>query len=102
MGRALITLRNKADRERASKWIADAPAGTRLEFKASKRSLPQNARMWAMLTDVATQVKWHGISLTPDDWKLVFLDGLKRESISYEWCRQVWWSVGGCGAYSSS
>jgi len=80
MGRALITLRNKADRERASKWIADAPAGTRLEFKASKRSLPQNARMWAMLTDVATQVKWHGISLTPDDWKLVFLDGLKRES----------------------
>ena len=80
MGRALITLRNKADRECASKWIADAPAGTRLEFKASKRSLPQNARMWAMLTDVATQVKWHGISLTPDDWKLVFLDGLKRES----------------------
>ena len=28
----------------------------------------------------ATQVKWHGISLTPDDWKLVFLDALKRES----------------------
>ena len=80
MGRALITLHNKADRERASKWIDKAPFGTRVEFKASKRSLPQNDRMWAMLTDVATQLKWHGISLTPDDWKLVFLDSLNRES----------------------
>lgn len=32
-----------------------------------------------MLTDVATQVKWHGKSLPADDWKLIFLDGLKRE-----------------------
>lgn len=80
MGRALVTLRNKADRERASRWIDKAPFGTRVEFKASKRSLPQNDRMWAMLTDVATQLKWHSIGLTPDDWKLVFLDSLNRES----------------------
>ncbi len=80
MGRALITLRNKTERERASRWIDKAPFGTRVEFKASKRSLPQNDRMWAMLTDVATQLKWSGISLTPDDWKLVFLDSLNRES----------------------
>lgn len=80
MGRALITLRNKADRERASRWIDKAPFGTRVEFKASKRSPPQNDRMWAMLTDIATQLKWHGISLAPDDWKLVFLDALKREA----------------------
>ncbi len=80
MGRALITLRNKSDRGRASKWVEKAPFGTRVEFKASKRSLPQNNRMWAMLTDVATQLKWHGISLMPDDWKLVFLDAMKREA----------------------
>jgi len=80
MGRALVTLRNKADRERASRWIDKAPFGTRVEFKASKRSLPQNDRMWAMLTDVAMQLKWHSIGLTPDDWKLVFLDAMKREA----------------------
>jgi len=80
MGRALITLRNKSDRGRASKWVEKAPFGTRVEFKASKRSLPQNDRMWAMLTEVATQLKWHGISLAPDDWKLVFLDAMKREA----------------------
>jgi hypothetical protein len=50
-----------------------------LEIKAAKRSLPQNDRMWAMLTDVARQLNWHGIPLTPDDWKLLFLNALKRE-----------------------
>lgn len=79
MSRALITLRSKADRARASVWIAKAPFGTRIEFKSSKRTIPQNDRMWAMLTDVATQVPWHGIKLTPADWKLIFLDALKSE-----------------------
>lgn len=32
-----------------------------------------------MLTDVAQQLTHHGVKLSPDDWKLVFLDGLKRE-----------------------
>ena len=35
--------------------------------------------MWAMLTDVAQQVGWHGKRMRPEDWKLVFLDALKRE-----------------------
>jgi hypothetical protein len=35
--------------------------------------------MWAMLTDVATQLPWHGEKLTTDEWKLLFLDALKRE-----------------------
>jgi hypothetical protein len=79
MGRALITIKGISDRERAAKWAHQAPPGTRIEFKASKRTLPQNARMWAMLTDISTQLVWHGQRLTPDDWKLMFLDGLKRE-----------------------
>lgn len=79
MSRALITINGKVDRERAASWAWKAPAGTRIEFKAAKRTLPQNDRMWAMLTDVATQVVWHGHKLRPDDWKLVFIDALKRE-----------------------
>lgn len=77
--RATIILSNEQELQRAAKWLKQAPAGTRLEFKAPKRSLPQNDRMWAMLTDVATQLPWHGIKLSPDDWKLLFLDSLKRE-----------------------
>lgn len=79
MSRALVVLNSQAAREKAAVWVMKAPAGTRVEFKASKRTLPQNDRMWAMLTDVATQLTWHGVKLTPDDWKLVFLDALKRE-----------------------
>ena len=32
-----------------------------------------------MLTDVASQVPYHGMKLAPDDFKLLFLDALKRE-----------------------
>jgi hypothetical protein len=79
MSRALLTLRNQSDRERATDWVAKAPAGTRLEFKATKRSLPMNAKFWAMLTDVARQLPWHGQKLHASDWKYIFLDALKRE-----------------------
>lgn len=79
MSRALLVLNTDADRKKATAWAWDAPAGTRIEWKAPKRSLDQNARMWAALTDIATQVKYRGLKLTPDDWKLVFLDALKRE-----------------------
>ena len=79
MSRYLISVRNDADRERASKWAQGAPAGMRIEFKETKRTLPQNDRLWAMLTDVATQLPWHGVKLSPNDWKLLFLDSLKRE-----------------------
>lgn len=79
MSRALVILAFKADRERAKKWIDQAPVNARVEFKAPKRTLPQNDRMWAQLTDVARQLEWHGLRLTPDDWKLIFLDGLKQE-----------------------
>ena len=32
-----------------------------------------------MLTDVAQQLSWHGLHLKAADWKLIFLDALKRE-----------------------
>ncbi len=79
MTRATIILSSPSERLRAAHWADKLPAGTRIEFKAPKRSIPQNDRMWAMLTDVATQLPWHGIKLSPDDWKLLFLDSLKRE-----------------------
>jgi hypothetical protein len=79
MTRAMVVINDETARKTAKHWAAIAPTGTRVEFKAPRRSLPQNDRMWAMLTDVATQLPWHGIKLSPDDWKLIFLDALKRE-----------------------
>ena len=79
MTRALITLHHDSDRQKAVRWSMMAPQGTRLEFKKPKRTIPQNDRLWAMLTDVATQLSWHGVKLGAADWKLIFLDALKRE-----------------------
>lgn len=79
MSRYLVTLNTKDDRVRAINIIAAAPFGSRVEVKAEKRTLDQNSRMWAMLSDVALQLPWHGQKITPDDWKLVFLDALKGE-----------------------
>ncbi len=79
MSRALVILNGLGDRQKASHWVAKAPPGTRVEFKRPNRTLDQNAKMWAMLTEVAEQVPWHGLKLTPDDWKIIFLDALKRE-----------------------
>ena len=79
MSRATLILVNERLREKAMHWVEKAPLGTRIEFKAAKRTTEQNARFWASLTDVAQQVDWHGLKLTPDDWKLIFLDALKRE-----------------------
>lgn len=79
MARALLVLANDTIREKAIRWIRGLPKDTRVEFKSPKRTLDQNSKMWAMLTDVAEQVLWCGIRLSADDWKLMFLDALKRE-----------------------
>ena len=55
--RATIILNTGADRERAIRWCAQIKDGTRVEFKAPRRSTDQNAKLWAMLTDVSNQVE---------------------------------------------
>ncbi len=80
MSRATVIIDNDLARQKAINWLRSSklPRGTRVEFKAPKRSLPQNDKMWAMLTEVAEQARYHGLRLAADDWKLIFLDGLKR------------------------
>jgi hypothetical protein len=79
MSRALVIVQSDRDRQKACAWVNQAPWGTRIEFKATKRTLPQNDFMWSLLTDIATQVPWYGAKLSPDDYKLIFLDALKKE-----------------------
>lgn len=79
MSRALLILRAQTDRARASKWLQDAPWGTRVEFKGPKRTLPQNDRLWAALTDVARQAEHNGRRYTPDQWKVLFMHACGRE-----------------------
>lgn len=79
MSRHLLTLYSKEDRERAKHYCEIAPVGTRVEFKAIKRSLPQNDLMWAMLTDISAQKEHNGRRYTPDQWKILMMHAIGRE-----------------------
>lgn len=81
MSRASITIRNSQDRSRVALWVAKAPFGTRIDFKAGRRSLPQNDRMWSRLTEIATKVIWHGEKLTAADWKDIFTASLRKARV---------------------
>ncbi len=62
---------------------ASLMAGHRMvvEVKKETRSLEQNARMWAMLTDISKQVVWYGRKLTSEDWKHVFTASLTKQEV---------------------
>lgn len=54
-----------------------------LRPQRAKRTLEQNAKMWAMLHDIARQIPWvvNGISqfIEPEEWKDIFTAALKQE-----------------------
>lgn len=68
-------------RRRVGAFAATAPDGWHVTFRPPTRSLDQNARMWAMLTEVSKQVEWYGRHLTPDAWKHVFSASLKKQDV---------------------
>jgi NinB protein len=80
VSRVSVILTNRATREQFCRWVMMAPVNTVAMLRENKRTIPQNDRMHAMLTDVARQVPiWGGVKVGKDEWKLIFLDGLKRE-----------------------
>jgi hypothetical protein len=81
MGKAVVIIRDERDRIQAAHWASKAPEQTRITFARSKRTVPQNDRMWAMLTEVSASVEWYGEYLTPDDWKTVFTAALRKERV---------------------
>ena len=70
---------NKNTRALIRQWIDTAPDGHRVEIAEPVRSDSQNRIMWVYLTALSEQVKWHGQTLSPEDWKDLLTAGLKRE-----------------------
>lgn len=59
-------------RERAKRLVDAAPVGFVAIVEEPKRTLDQNARLWAMLSDVAVS-KPLGRRHTPEEWKCIFM-----------------------------
>lgn len=58
-----------------------APDGFVVEIKEPTRNLEQNALMWALLADVAAQVPWHGVRLSPEEYKDLLSAGLVKSRV---------------------
>ena len=65
-------------RKRALEAVQNAPDGYAVTISEPTRTLEQNSRLWASLTDVSQQVEWYGKKLAPEDWKHVFTASLKK------------------------
>lgn len=81
MGTAAVIISNDETRERVLRWVRGAKSGTHVTFVGpGKRTLPQNARLHAMCTDVATQVEWpigSGQRRDMEAWKDIFTAALR-------------------------
>jgi hypothetical protein len=76
--RRVIILAGPDQRQRALDAICSANVGDVVTISEPRRNSDQNARMWAMLSDVAGQVDWYGKRLTAEDWKHVFSSSLRK------------------------
>jgi hypothetical protein len=52
-----------------------------IEIKPATRSLEQNSRLWAMLSEISEQVDWYGRKLSEEEWKNVFTAALKKQEV---------------------
>lgn len=68
-----------ARRKIACQAIVDAPQGAVVTIRERTRTLDQNARMWAMLGQVA-KAEPEGRQHTPDVWKCLFMHALGYET----------------------
>ena len=80
-----ITISSNELRKRAVTIIEslslDLPHEVVIRERKKDRSLKQNARMWAMLTDISEQVEWYGQKLSREEWKCVFSAALKQQKV---------------------
>ena len=73
-----FTLRNDDIRRNAINAIMAAEDGARLTIAPAQRSNDQNAKMWAMLADVARSQP-EGRNWTPETWKAAFMHYLGHQ-----------------------
>lgn len=78
-----VILRGVAQRGLAHKLIDAAPVDAVVTVKEATRNLDQNARMWAMLSDVA-RAKPEGRMWPPETWKAAFMHSLGHQCLFAE------------------
>lgn len=81
MTRRTFTISSKHDRQNVARWAHECSEGVTVEFRSARRSVDQNAMLWALLSEVSRQVVWYGTKLSPEDWKDVFTASLRQARV---------------------
>lgn len=78
--KCIIILCGQTQRAYAARKLAEAPADWVVTITPPTRTKEQNAKLWAMLADVA-RAKPEGRSWSPEIWKAAFMSALGHEII---------------------
>lgn len=73
-----VILKTPRQRAYAKGLIDKAPEGAVLTIRAATRSLEQNAKLWAMLSDIA-MARPEGREHRPEIWKAIFMNALGHQ-----------------------
>lgn len=72
-------LTGPAQRAYARRLVDEAPANWIVSVREPTRSTDQNAKMWAMLSDIAN-AKPEGRQHTPETWKALFMHAMGHQA----------------------
>ena len=80
MKRTLILTGEQA-RNAICALVRRAPDGYVVTIAEPTRNLEQNAALWPRLSDLSRQLDWHGVKLSPEEWKDLLSAGLIKSKV---------------------
>ena len=78
-----VIFTSQHQRNLAKRAIDAAPDGSRHTIEPPKRTVSQNAKMWALLTEISVR-KPNDLRYTAEQWKCLFMHALKYEVLYME------------------
>ena len=78
-----VILRGAPQKELAHQFIDQVPTGTVLKFQKPGRTISQNAKLWALLSDIS-RARPEGRVHTPEVWKHLFMAACGHEIMFVE------------------
>lgn len=74
-----LVLVNDAVRDKARDWIKRAPEGSKVTFSRPKRTSEQSRLFWSLCGQLSSKAKYHGYTLSKDDWRTLMVSGIRKE-----------------------
>lgn len=81
MSKIVLKITGDAANRAICSHVMKAPLGYIVTISEPSRNLEQNAKMWAMLQEIAEQTDWHGNKLNADEWKDLLSAGLVQSKV---------------------